>query len=277
MVVSIIITVSVFFRKEAIGYLVAALNWIQKSGYRGMAAMIVIYAIATVLFVPGLILTLGAGFIFKYWGIPIISIGSTLGASIAFLLGQTLARGLVESAVKDYPKFRAIDEAVKIEGWKMILLLRLIPLVPFNFLNYALALTSINIFTYIFFSWIGMFPGTVLYVYIGISAGSLADIIAGRTQTGTWWVQLIIFGSTGVLVVIGFILIGFIARKYIKKYLHETQIQEEAIEDPNVESSESQLLGIARDDLCETSHLLQQKRETEVSLPSDDNHSENSK
>lgn len=148
---------------------------------------------------------------------------------------------MIEEQVKNLPKFNAIDEAIRLEGWKIILLLRLTPLIPFNFLNYALAITNIDIYTYVFFSWFGMLPGTLLYIYIGISAGSIADIIAGRTRTSDWWVQLIIFGTTGILVVIGFIFFGFIARKYVKKYIKDTQpeppIEGETTTENSIENS----------------------------------------
>lgn len=153
---------------------------------------------------------------------------------------------MIEEQVKEYPKFNAIDEAIKLEGWKIVLLLRLIPLVPFNFLNYALAITNIDLITYALTSWIGMLPGTLLYIYIGISAGSIADIIAGRTNTSTWWVQLIVFGGTGILVVVGFIFIGFVARKYVKKYIKDNESTEQAVvqEDPveyNSQNPESKI------------------------------------
>jgi uncharacterized membrane protein YdjX (TVP38/TMEM64 family) len=87
-----IVTVSLIFRGQVLQWVVFALDWIEKAGYKGMLVMVALYAIATVLFIPGLILTLAAGFLWKYWGIPIISVGSTLGATLAFLLGRTLGR-----------------------------------------------------------------------------------------------------------------------------------------------------------------------------------------
>ncbi|MCL5123351.1 MAG: TVP38/TMEM64 family protein, partial [Deltaproteobacteria bacterium] len=102
------------------------------------------YVLATVLLVPGSVITLGAGFLF---GVPLglltVWIGANLGAAVAFLLGRTIARGWVEQKVKGNPKFAAIDEALGKEGFKIVLLLRLSPIFPFSLLNYVLGITKV--------------------------------------------------------------------------------------------------------------------------------------
>ncbi|MBL7106523.1 MAG: TVP38/TMEM64 family protein, partial [Phycisphaerae bacterium] len=148
-----------------------------------------IYIAACVFLLPGSILTLGAGVVFGVIkGSVAVSIGSTLGATAAFLVGRYLARGWVTSKIAGNEKFKAIDEAVAGQGWKIVLLTRLSPVFPFNLLNYAFGLTKVKLKHYFLASWVGMIPGTVMYVYIGSLAGDLATLGTGqRTRsTGEW-------------------------------------------------------------------------------------------
>ena len=170
-------------------YLRALLDWIRDQGPAGVVAFAAVYIAATVLFVPGSILTLGAGFVYGVvWGTLYVSVASTIGATAAFLVGRYLARDWVASKVEGNPRFKSIDGAVGEEGWKIVGLTRLSPVFPFNLLNYAYGLTRVSLRDYFLASWIGMLPGTVMYVYIGSLAGSLATVGAeerART-TGEW-------------------------------------------------------------------------------------------
>jgi len=159
---------------------------IRDMGWPGVICFIVLYVVATVAFLPGAILTLGCGAIYGVVkGTIIVSIASTLGATAAFLVGRYFARGFVQTKVSGKPKFQAIDQAVGAEGWKIVGLTRLSPLFPFNLLNYAYGLTSVSLKHYFWASWIGMLPGTVMYVYIGSLAGSLATVGAEQRQRTT--------------------------------------------------------------------------------------------
>ncbi|MEY3333871.1 MAG: hypothetical protein RLZZ176_2174 [Cyanobacteriota bacterium] len=154
----------------------SALQWINGLGSLGGIAFIGIYIIATVAFLPGSILTLGAGVIFGViLGSLYVFIGATLGATAAFLVGRYLARGWVTNKISDNKKFAAIDKAVGKEGLKIVLLTRLSPIFPFNLLNYALGITGVSLKDY-FLGSVGMIPGTIMYVYIGSLAGNLAFI-----------------------------------------------------------------------------------------------------
>jgi uncharacterized membrane protein YdjX (TVP38/TMEM64 family) len=170
-------------------YLKLALDWINASGLVGVIVFIVLYIAATVLFVPGSILTLGAGFVFGVgWGTVYVSIASTIGATAAFLVGRYFARDWIAKKVEDNRRFKAIDEAVGREGWKIVLLTRLSPVFPFNLLNYSYGLTKVKLRAYFFSSWIGMLPGTVMFVYVGSLAGNLATLGAGgRSRTPLEW------------------------------------------------------------------------------------------
>jgi uncharacterized membrane protein YdjX (TVP38/TMEM64 family) len=177
-----------------------ALAWIQGLGYWGAIIFIAIYIIATVLLIPGAILTLGAGFVFGVIkGSILVSIASTLGATAAFLVGRYFARGWVARQIERQPKFKAIDEAVAKDGWKIVGLTRLSPVFPFIFLNYAFAVTQVSLLDYILASWIGMMPGTVMYVYFGSLAQNLASLSAG--VKAPIWLQLTGFISTVVVTV----------------------------------------------------------------------------
>ena len=119
-----------------------------------------------------------------------ILLGATLGASLAFLVARYLARGAIERRIAGNPRFAAIDRAVGREGFKIVALLRLSPIFPFNLLNYSLGLTKVR-FLHYFAASIAMLPGTLLYVYYGAAAGSLASAVGGKTEKGTGdWVVL---------------------------------------------------------------------------------------
>jgi uncharacterized membrane protein YdjX (TVP38/TMEM64 family) len=144
--------------------------------------------VATVLFLPGSILTLGAGVVFGLArGAVIVSISATLGATAAFLVGRYAARDWVAGKIAGNPKFKAIDEAVAHEGWKIVGLTRLSPVFPFNLLNYAFGLTRVSLWHYVLASWIGMMPGTVMYVYLGSVAGDLAAAGSRASRTPAEW------------------------------------------------------------------------------------------
>jgi uncharacterized membrane protein YdjX (TVP38/TMEM64 family) len=167
-----------------------ALVWISSLGPLGPIFFIVLYILACVLLLPGSVLTLGAGAMFGLvQGFIAVLTGATLGATCAFLVGRYLTRDWVARRIAGSEKFKAIDEAVAREGWKIVFLTRLSPVFPFNLLNYAFGLTRVSLKHYFFASWIGMIPGTMMYVYIGSLAGDLASLGAGgRARTTVEWI-----------------------------------------------------------------------------------------
>jgi uncharacterized membrane protein YdjX (TVP38/TMEM64 family) len=166
-------------------WLVSALEWTQGLGLWGPVFVAAFYIVACILFLPGSVLTLGAGFLFEVIvGTITVSIGSTLGACAAFLVGRTIARNWISKKVAANEKFAAIDDAVGRQGFKIVLLTRLSPVFPFNLLNYAFGLTKVSFWKYALASWIGMLPGTVMYVYFGAGLRSLADVATGDVETG---------------------------------------------------------------------------------------------
>jgi len=119
------------------------LQWISGLGSTAPLVFIPLYVVACVLFIPGSILTLSAGFLFGVVrGSIYVSVAATLGAMLAFLIGRYFARQWVAARLANYPKFKAVDEAAAREGWKIVALTRLSPVFPFNLLNYAFDLTT---------------------------------------------------------------------------------------------------------------------------------------
>ena len=197
----------------------STLEWIRGLGPTGPLVFLGIYVLATVLFVPGSVLTLGAGVVFGLVkGFLIVSISSTLGATCAFLVGRYLARGWVETKIEGNPGFKAIDEAVAREGWKIVGLTRLSPIFPFNLLNYAYGITKVSLRDYFFASWIGMIPGTIMYVYIGAVAGDLATLggDGGPTSPAQWILRVV--GLAATVTVAAYV--TRIARKALTADLH---------------------------------------------------------
>ncbi len=171
------------------GGLRQALSLIAGVGPAGIVLFIGLYIAACLLMLPGSILTLGAGALFGLVpGFLAVLAGATLGSAGAFLTGRYLARDWVARRVAAHPRFRAIDEAVGREGWKIVLLTRLSPVFPFNILNYSYGLTRVRLRDYFFASLTGMMPGTLLYTYLGSLAGDLASLGSGRaTRTPAEW------------------------------------------------------------------------------------------
>ncbi|WP_414551247.1 TVP38/TMEM64 family protein [Anabaena sp. CCY 0017] len=201
-----------------------ALQWIDGLGAVGALAFILLYIVATVAFLPGSILTLGAGVVFGVvMGSLYVFIGATIGATAAFLVGRYLARGWVAQKIAGNNKFRAIDEAVGREGLKIVLLTRLSPIFPFNLLNYAYGVTGVSLKDY-FLGSVGMIPGTIMYVYIGSLAGNIATIgtEAQPDNPGVQWAIRII---------------GFIATVAVTVYV--TKVARKALENEVLESTDN--------------------------------------
>jgi uncharacterized membrane protein YdjX (TVP38/TMEM64 family) len=166
-------------------WLESLIRVISGLGAWGVVAFISIYALATLLMIPGSAITLAAGAAFGVWrGSIYVSAGSTLGATGAFLVARFFARGAVARRLERNLRFQAIDEAVAREGWKVVLLTRLSPIFPFTLLNYGFGLTRVSLRDYVAASWLGMIPGTILYVYIGSLARETLQ--AHKRTNGEW-------------------------------------------------------------------------------------------
>ena len=193
-------------------YSKSVLDWVNGLGPWGPLLFIVIYVVATVLLIPGSVLTLGAGALFGVVkGSVYVSLAATLGATAAFLVGRYFARDWVARKIATHPRFAAVDQAVASEGWKIVGLTRLSPVFPFTLLNYAFGLTRVSLRDYVIASWVGMMPGTVMYVYLG----SLAQAGAGaKSRTPGQWA---LYGIGLAATIAVTILITRIAQKALKQ------------------------------------------------------------
>jgi uncharacterized membrane protein YdjX (TVP38/TMEM64 family) len=204
-----------------------ALQWIDSLGAVGAIAFIFLYIIATVAFLPGSILTLGAGVVFGVvLGSFYVFIGATLGSTAAFLVGRYLARGWVAKKIEGNSKFQAIDQAVGKEGLKIVLLTRLSPVFPFNLLNYAYGITGVYLRDYVIGS-VGMIPGTIMYVYIGSLAGSLATIGTEEAQAANpivqWTIRIVgLMATVAVTLYVTKIARKALAKEVLDLENHET-------------------------------------------------------
>ncbi len=182
--------------------------YVQGLGFAGYVLYAVVYAICCVLFVPASVLTLGAGAIYGLRvGTAVVLCGATLGATLSFLLARTVLRKKVEGMTSGNAKFRALDRAIAKEGAKIVFLVRLAPVFPFTYINYAFGLTGVKTLPYIVASLVGMLPGTLAYVYIGSAAANVGA--ADMTRK-------IVLG-VGILIAIGVtIFVARIASKAIK-------------------------------------------------------------
>jgi len=146
------------------------------------------YVLAALLFVPGILLTLGAGFAFGLaWGTVLVSVASTVAAAAAFLIARYAARAKVETLARRNARFGAVDRAIEKNGWKVVALLRLSPLIPFSISNYLYGLTAVRFLPYVAASWAAMLPATFLYVYLGAAGASLGE---GQERSSWEWVLL---------------------------------------------------------------------------------------
>ncbi len=180
-------------------------TWVASFGAIAPLVYIGLYLVSTVFFLPGTPVTVLSGFVFgPLWGVLYASIASIISVSAAFLIARYVARDLVENWVKGNAQFQRIDEQVEEQGWRIVMLTRLVPIFPFNLQNYAYGLTSIRFTTYVLVSAIFMLPGTAVLVQLG------GAFVSGE---GNFWKTAIYLGIAGILM----LLLSLIPRFFQKK------------------------------------------------------------
>jgi len=185
-------------------------DWIKDIGIWGPLVFIALYAVATVLAIPGSAMTVAAGSIFgSILGVIIVSIASTLGASLAFLVARYFARDAISQSLSKNEKFHKLDDLTEKHGAIIVAITRLVPLFPFTLLNYGFGLTKVPFKIYVLWSWLCMLPGTVLYV---VGADAITRIM---TQGSIPWVLIAIF--------LVFIIILTILVRHARKILKEKE------------------------------------------------------
>jgi uncharacterized membrane protein YdjX (TVP38/TMEM64 family) len=204
--VALIITIFILAILFGVGEKLGALReWIQSLGVLGPAVFVGLYVLGVVAGIPGSALTVAAGGLFGSWlGVILVSLSSTIGASFSFLIARYFARDAVAHWLSRREKFKKLDRMTEEHGAVMVAITRLVPIFPFNLLNYGFGLTGIPFWTYVFWSWLCMLPGTVLYV-VGVDA--VIQLIVLRKVP---WILLGVIAGVGVLLAL---LVKFARRK----------------------------------------------------------------
>ncbi|MEO0576288.1 MAG: TVP38/TMEM64 family protein [Pseudomonadota bacterium] len=203
-------------------WLTSLVQWIEANRETAWIVFIVAYIAATVLMLPGLILTLAAGYVFGLvYGTLLVSVSSVVGATAAFMIGRSFGRDWVREKIGagGQGKLAAIDKATEKKGFLVMLLLRLSPIFPFNVMNYLMSLTGMSLKNYVLGSWIGMLPGTILYVYIGSAASDLTALLAGNYEAGDAGKVLLVVGLLATIVAT--VLIARFAAKTLNETIGE--------------------------------------------------------
>jgi uncharacterized membrane protein YdjX (TVP38/TMEM64 family) len=198
------------------GYIPAFQRWVEGLGAFGPLAFVLGYALAVLAFVPGSALTLASGAIFGVAkGTVLVFAAALLGSTGAFLLARHGARAAIEKRIAGDARFAAIDRAIGTQGRKIVLLLRLSPIFPFNLLNYGLGLTRVRLVDYVI-AGVGMLPGTLLYVYLGSAAGQ-AVAAAGGAVPGRSPAEWALFGVGLVATLAVTLYVTRIARRALRE------------------------------------------------------------
>ncbi|MDA3932783.1 MAG: TVP38/TMEM64 family protein [Gammaproteobacteria bacterium] len=204
-------------------WLELAIAWIELHPGWSWLAYIALYIVVSVLLVPASLLTLAAGALFGLLqGVIVVSLASVAAAVVAFLIGRGFAREHALKLVQKMPKFLALDRAIAEKGFLVVLLTRLSPVFPFGLQNYAYSVTAVKLRDYTLASWIGMIPGTIMYVYFGSLARSLAAIFNGEVEVGSAGRLFFIIGLIATVVVT--VLVTRMATRILKQdLLHEPE------------------------------------------------------
>jgi uncharacterized membrane protein YdjX (TVP38/TMEM64 family) len=197
---TVVVVIIVISAKMGIGEKLSDLqDWIRSLGVLGPVVFAVVYAVATVAALPGSALSIVAGAIFgPVLGVITVIFAATLGAGLAFLVSRYFARSSIEKWLEGNEKFRKLDELTARHGDIMVAITRLVPLFPFNLLNYGFGLTKVNFRTYILWSFVCMLPGTVLYV-----VGSAAVAEGVREGKVPWVLVVVVAMILGIIIVLG--------------------------------------------------------------------------
>eukprot|EP00243_Klebsormidium_subtile_P008772 TRINITY_DN4233_c0_g1_i2.p1 TRINITY_DN4233_c0_g1~~TRINITY_DN4233_c0_g1_i2.p1 ORF type:complete len:293 (+),score=28.89 TRINITY_DN4233_c0_g1_i2:341-1219(+) len=216
------------------------LLWLKMDvGPWGPLILILAYIPATILAFPGMILTMGGGYIYGLaLGFVLDCIGSTAGATAAFILGRSVGRGYVVSKLKTYPQFQAIQAAIEKSGFRIVILLRLVPLVPFTALNYLLSVTPISIQTYVAASSLGMLPMTFMFVYIGTTIKNISDIGKGDHEYKHWIYLAAGLPAVGMVIA----LVAAYAKGALQKAMDESVVEGDTVPAPDMENQQAPLL-----------------------------------
>jgi uncharacterized membrane protein YdjX (TVP38/TMEM64 family) len=192
------------------------LEWIGRLGPWAPVFLIALDAAVCLLCLPGSAVTLVAGFLWgTVAGSVVASLGATLGAAAAFLISRLLLRGWIERRLAGHSAMIAIDRAIGSEGFRVVLLVRLCSLLPYDLMSYALGLTKVSFGRYLSGTWLGRLPEILLWAYIGSTAKNLADVFAGKVQAGAGG-RILLLGMGIAAMIAAMLMVARIASKALR-------------------------------------------------------------
>lgn len=225
-VLGVIITLIVLVSIHGFAFFGEILSWFKaRDGWGGWGVYVGFYTAVVSLFFPGIVFIMGAGFVFGFWrGLLAVWIGGSVGQALAFLLARYLLRDWVESMVRSrWKKWTYIDAAIENEGWKLVLVMRLSPIIPYNMLNIGMALTSMHLVPFTIVSSIGIIFECSIFVYLGTMADSITSIVAGESGTPKAY-RWVLMGLSIAGCVITAVMVSIIVRRAIKRAEAATRI-----------------------------------------------------
>jgi uncharacterized membrane protein YdjX (TVP38/TMEM64 family) len=159
-----------------------SMEWIAHSGWVGIGWFIFLYTLTCVFFLPGSILTIGAGAVYGFWfSTALVTVSSTVGAAVNFLTSRYLAKNWMQRKIGQNARCRALDKAVSLEGWRMILISRMSPVIPHSLVSYAAGLIQISFWRFTLASFVGFLPQSAAYTYVGAMVGKALRTSVGVT------------------------------------------------------------------------------------------------
>lgn len=248
---------------HALGAVHEFLEWVEQNPVSGVFAFVIVYFVATVLFIPGALLTLGAGFVFAMafglgagvvLGTLAVFFGASIGATVSFLLGRYLLRRQMHKLTNKYAIFEALEAALVKKGLRIFVLLRLSPIIPFSLLNYIAGITSVSLKDYVI-ALFAILPGTILYVFLGASAGSLAEsATSGDNATLTIVITVVgaVFGILAIAVTSRY------AKAELNRVLEERRLADE------IEQAEADLQEGGNTDKKSSKPVMQDESHTQI-------------
>ncbi|CAM9188027.1 unnamed protein product, partial [Sphacelaria rigidula] len=238
MLVVVVVYVILDYTVPGLGFvadtLTAFLEWVEDNPGLGAIAFAAVYIFTTVAFIPGSLLTLGAGLVFGralgtglgvLVGSVAVLVGATIGAILAFLLGRFVLRDQAQGLFNKFKVLTAVNKAIESQGLKLVILLRLSPVVPFSAFNYVMGVTAVKFRDYAL-GCIGFIPGTVAFVFIGTTASGLLgddedEDSAEDEGDNSATIQLVTLIVGGIATVAAVVLVSVYSKRALAKVLEE--------------------------------------------------------
>lgn len=184
-------------------WLLGFADWARANRLQSMLLYALCYVLITVLMAPGWVLTVTAGYLYGWFaGTLLVSFASLAGAIAAFLVGRTLAHDWVAQRAQKFPRFNALNKAIRRRGFTVVFLTRVSVVFPYNLLNYLYSLTSVSFSHYALATWLGMLPVVAMYVFAGATAEDIVALASGEVETGNAGLILSAVALLAVLAVV---------------------------------------------------------------------------